>query len=99
MQNKLAKCVTPNCPNMSYHVRCLSCSIEEASRKSQQAAEGICIHSHSITGDIGMVMRLLPEYKGGPPQPGYMLDVCKACLKELEERPYNAYAMHLARRH
>jgi hypothetical protein len=89
MQNKLAKCATPNCPNMSYHLRCLSCSAQEASRRSQQAAEGTCTHSHSITGDFRMVMRLLPEYKGGPPQPGYMLDVCKVCLKELQERPYS----------
>jgi hypothetical protein len=97
MQNKLTKCVTPNCPNTSYHLRCLSCSAEEAARRSRQTVEGICTHSHSITGDFGMVKRLLPEYKGGPSQPGYMLDVCKTCLKELQERPYNA--VRLDRRH
>src|SRR2546422_8767916 len=90
MQDTPAKCVTPNCPNMSYHLRCISCSALEVSRRSLQVAQGTCAHSHSMTGDFGMVMRLLPEYKGGHPQPGYMLDVCKACLKELQERPYNA---------
>jgi hypothetical protein len=35
-----------------------------------------------------MIVRILPAYKGGHPQPGYMLDVCKECLKELQERPY-----------
>jgi hypothetical protein len=90
MQNRLGKCVTPNCPNMSHHLLCLSCSAEEASRRSLLAKAGVCTHSHSITGDYGMIMRLLPEYKGGLPQSGYMLDVCKSCLKELHERPYNA---------
>jgi hypothetical protein len=36
-----------------------------------------------------MIKRLLPEYMGGHAQPGYMLDVCKMCLQELQERPYN----------
>ena len=48
-----------------------------------------CKHAHSVTGDFGLVQRLLPEYNGGHPQPGYMLDICKICLKELPERPYN----------
>jgi hypothetical protein len=89
MSSKLVKCITPGCPNMSYHIRCLSCSAQEADRRAMQAAEGICVHSHSITGDYDMVVRLLPGYKGGPPQDGFMLDVCKECLKELPERPYN----------
>lgn len=89
MYNELIKCSTPNCRNMSYHVLCLSCSAQEVRRSLLQAAEGTCAHVHSITGDYGMVQRLLPEYKGGQPQPGYMLDVCKDCLKELPERPYN----------
>jgi hypothetical protein len=49
----------------------------------------ICMHMHSITGDFGMILRLLPDYAGGHPQQGYMLDICKACLKELPERPYS----------
>jgi len=89
MPTKPVKCITPGCPNMTYHLRCLSCSAEEANRRVLEAAEGKCIHSHSITGDYEMVKRLLPEYKGGHPQDGYMLDVCKTCLTELPERPYN----------
>jgi hypothetical protein len=88
MFNELVLCMTPNCPNMSHHLHCLSCSAQEASAKLLKAAAGICGHGHSITGDYDMIMRLLPEYKGGHSQPGYMLDVCKACLQELQERPY-----------
>ena len=88
MYDTLVLCITPNCPNMSYHVHCLSCSAQEVSRMSLQEAEGTCMHGHSITGDYGMIKRLLPEYEGSYPQSGYMLDVCKACLRELEERPY-----------
>jgi hypothetical protein len=29
MYNEPAKCKTPNCPNMSYHLHCLSCSAQE----------------------------------------------------------------------
>ena len=90
MVNKLILCRTPNCQSMSYHSYCLSCSAQEAKRMSLQAMEETCAHGHSITGDFGMIMRFLPEYKGNHPQPGYMLDVCKACLQELQERPYNA---------
>lgn len=89
MHNEQVKCMTPGCPNMTYYVQCLSCSAQEVRRKLLQAAEGTCAHDHSITGDYGMVRRLLPEYQGGHPQSGYMLDVCKACLKELPERPYS----------
>jgi hypothetical protein len=88
MINQLVKCMTPDCPNMSYHTYCLSCSAKEASRALLKASEGLCTHGHSVTGDYGMIKRLLPEYDGGHPQPGYMLDVCKTCLKELPERPY-----------
>jgi hypothetical protein len=89
MYNELVKCMTLDCPNTSYHLRCLTCSATEASRKALEQAKGTCAHGHSITGDIGMIIRLLPEYEGGRPQAGYMLDVCKACLIELPERPYN----------
>jgi len=86
---ELARCKTPGCPNLSHHTYCLSCSAAEASRKSHLVLEGTCTHNHSVTGDYGMIKRLLPEYTGGEPRPGYMLDVCKACLQELPERPYN----------
>lgn len=87
MYNKPVKCLIPSCPNMSQYLYCLTCSAENARRRSLQAAEGSCAHGHSVTGDYGMIMRLLPEYKGGHPHLGYMLDVCKACLTELPERP------------
>ena len=74
---------------MSYHSPFPSYSAQESSQRSLQAKEDDCDHRHSITGDYQMVKRLLPEYRGGQPQPGYMLDVCKACLKELPERPYS----------
>lgn len=54
-----------------------------------QPTQSDCEHSHSITGDYKMIKRLLPEYQGGQSQPGFMLDVCKACLQELRERPYS----------
>ena len=83
------RCVTPNCPNTSYYLHCPSCLAQEASQRLLQAEQGACMHRHSVTGDFGMIMRLLPQYTGGQPQPGYMLDVCKSCLKELQERSYN----------
>jgi hypothetical protein len=89
MYSKPAKCATPNCTNISYHIHCLSCSAEEVSARAVRAAAGLCTHGHSITGTYEMIQRFLPEYKGGQPQPGYMLDVCKTCLQELRERPYN----------
>jgi hypothetical protein len=89
MYNKPGKCMTPNCLNTTHHLLCLSCSAKEQSRKAMEAALGLCIHNHSITGDYDMIMRFLPEYKGGPPQDGYMLDICKSCLQPLQERPYN----------
>lgn len=88
MANELVRCMTPNCSNMSHHLHCLSCSAQEAGARLLKAADGICAHGHSITGDYDMIKRLLPEYEGGHSQPGYMLDVCKACLQELQERPY-----------
>jgi len=99
MSNAAVKCMTTDCPNMTYHLHCLACSAQEASRRLLRAAEGHCVHGHSITGDYGMVMRLLPEYKGGQPQDGYMLDVCKDCLQELQERPYNPVYQSRGRRH
>ena len=57
--------------------------------KPRNLSQEMCNHSHSITGDFAVVKRLLPEYVGGHPQAGYMLDVCKECLTELPERPYN----------
>src|SRR5215218_7676848 len=89
MSNKPMKCMTPGCQNMSYHLHCLSCSAEEAKRKTAQAAAGICVHGHSITGDYDMIKRLIPSYAGSHPEPGYMLDVCKTCSQELQQRPYN----------
>ena len=88
MSNELVLCMTPNCPNMSHHLHSLSCSTQEANARLLKSAADICGHGHSITGDYDMIKRLLPEYEGGHSQPGYMLDVCKACLKELQERPY-----------
>ncbi len=88
MFNELIMCKTPNCPSMSHHLYCLSCSAQEVKRKSLKALEGICVHGHSITGDYEMIKRFLPEYEGSHPQLGYMLDVCKGCLQELQERPY-----------
>jgi hypothetical protein len=89
MQLIPAKCATPGCPNMSSHLFCLTCSARVAGERLSLAKQGTCAHGHSVTGDFGMVRRLLPEYSGGHPQPGYMLDVCKTCLKELQERPYS----------
>jgi hypothetical protein len=88
MYDNLVLCTTPGCANMSHHVHCLNCSAQEVSRTSLLAAEGTCLHAHSITGDYGMITRLLPDYGGSHPQPGFMLDVCKVCLQELQERPY-----------
>ena len=89
MYNKLTICMTPNCPNMSNHPYCLSCSAIEASARLLQASAGLCTHGHSITGEYETIKRFLPEYMGGHAQPGFMLDVCKSCLQELQERPYN----------
>jgi len=89
MASTAPKCATPNCPNTSYRLHCPSCLAQQASERLLRAGQGACIHGHSITGDFDMILRLLPAYTGGHPQPGYMLDVCGECLKELEERPYN----------
>ena len=86
---KPSKCTTPGCNNLSYHLHCLSCSAQDARARSLQAADGVCAHGHSITGEYETIKRFLPEYMGGHAQPGFMLDVCKTCLQELEERPYN----------
>ena len=90
MPLKPANCSTPHCPNSTYRLRCDTCLAQEASHKVLQSHQAGCTHGHSITGDYEMVIRLLPEYSGAHPQPGYMLDVCKECLRELNERPYNA---------
>ncbi|MDQ6694366.1 MAG: hypothetical protein M3014_08075 [Chloroflexota bacterium] len=84
-----AKCATPGCPNTSYRQHCPSCLAEEANQRLVNAAAGECIHGHSVTGDYDMIVRLLPAYSGGPPEPGFLLDVCKTCLKVLQERPCN----------
>ena len=89
MYNEPSKCTTPNCQNMAYHLHCLSCSAKQARARALQAAKGPCAHAHSVTGEYEMIKRFLPEYKGGHAQPGYMLDVCKTCLQELHQRPYN----------
>jgi hypothetical protein len=83
------RCITPYCPNTSHSSKCPSCLTQEASRPPLQGEQGACTHTHSITGDLAMIQRLLPGYAGGEPQHGYMLDVCKTCLKALPERPYN----------
>src|SRR4051812_39355029 len=87
--NKPSKCITQGCPNMSYHMVCLTCSAAAVSAKSIQSGEDHCAHGHSVTGEYETIKRLLPEYMGGHAQPGFMLDVCKLCLQELQERPYN----------
>jgi hypothetical protein len=97
MYNKPAKCATPTCPNMSYHLYCLSCSAQEVSARSLQATQGLCVHGHSIIGEYETIKRLLPEYMGGHAQPGFMLDVCKTCFQALQERPYNP--IRLGRKH
>jgi hypothetical protein len=89
MEDSPTKCVTPDCPNMTDALLCTPCLALEASQRSPQAVQETCAHGHSVIGDFDMIIRLLPEYKGGHSQPGYMLDVCKACLMELQERPYN----------
>src|SRR5437870_9575299 len=89
MQDTPGKCATPDCPNMTYELLCIPCSALEANRRLPQPGQVDCAHGHSVIGDFDMIVRLLPEYKGGHPQPGFMLDVCKACLMELQERPYN----------
>jgi hypothetical protein len=82
------QCTTPGCPNETYGPRSLACLAREERERALREVQDNCLHTHSITGDFSMVQRLLPEYRGGHPQPGYMLDVCKACLKELPERSY-----------
>ena len=80
------RCITPNCPNTSYSLHCPSCLARQAGRTPGE--QGACAHTHSITGDLALIQRLLPGYAGGEPQHGYMLDVCKTCLTALQERPY-----------
>ena len=89
MPHTTTKCATPGCTNTSYRLHCPSCLAQEAGRRLLRADDGSCMHAHSITGNFDMVRRLLPEYVGGPPQKGYILDVCKSCFQELEERPEN----------
>jgi hypothetical protein len=89
MYNRPAKCMTFDCGNMSYELQCPTCAAQEATARSFQATVVQCEHGHSITGEYQAIMRQLPTYMGGHPQPGYMLDVCKLCLQELQERPYN----------
>jgi hypothetical protein len=91
MYSKPVKGTTPKSLDMSHHLHNLSGSPHKASPESlqAQAAKGRCAHGHSITGPYETIKRFLPEYMGGHPQSGYMLDVCKMCFQELQERPYN----------
>lgn len=89
-----AKCATPDCPNKSYRLHCPSCLAEEVAQRLLRADTGACMHGHSITGSFETIQRLLPEYTGGPPQPGYILDICKLCLMELRERPIDPGRTH-----
>lgn len=99
MQQLLMKCITIDCPNTAQGLLCPSCSAKEATERLVQAGLGGCTHNHSVTGDFEMIKRLLPAYQGGPPQDGYMLDICKDCLKELHERPYNTSRHRMTSRH
>ncbi|MEO8286164.1 MAG: hypothetical protein ABI670_06975 [Chloroflexota bacterium] len=105
-QPVLVKCLTPGCPNRSYGPICPSClagsQASEVTRQTTGVDQATCPHTHSVTGDFPMVKRLLPDYRGGQPETGYMLDICKTCLKALPERPYNpirAMGRHSARVH
>jgi hypothetical protein len=75
--------VTPNFPKVALPVSCDSSFVPGAS-------QGACAHGHSITGSFEQIQRLLPDFRGEQPQPGYMLDICKTCLQVLRERPYDS---------
>jgi hypothetical protein len=74
---------TSNFPKAALPVSCDSSFVPGAS-------QGDCAHGHSITGSFEQIQRLLPDFKGEQPQPGYMLDICKTCLQVLRERPYDS---------
>ena len=99
MESQASKCKTAGCLNISHHLYCLSCSAEGVKARSLQAAAGVCMHGHSVTGSYDTIKRLLPEYMGSDAQPGFMLDVCKACLQVLHERPYNPIRRGTVRGH
>lgn len=99
IQPTTKKCTTSGCINPAQGLLCPSCMAREANGRLLHSADGSCLHNHSITGDFELVKRLLPTYTGGPPQEGYMLDICKTCLKELPERPYNANRNRQISRH
>ena len=99
MQRVSSKCITIGCPNTAQGLLCPGCSAHKAGERSLQAGAAGCSHGHSLTGDFDMIKRLLPAYAGGHPQEGYMLDICKTCLQELPERPYNASRYRTASRH
>src|SRR6188768_818783 len=88
MQTTSTLCLTSNCPNPAYDSFCPACRATKAIEVSAKKDASLCNHKISITGDFWLIKRLLPEYTGGEPLPGYMLDICKTCLKELPERPY-----------
>lgn len=88
MQNSSQLCLTPSCPNSAHDSFCPVCMATKVSGESPEMHDNACTHLISVTGDFGLIKRLLPEYAGGEPLPGYMLDICKTCLKELPERPY-----------
>ncbi|MEA2574966.1 MAG: hypothetical protein QOH93_2264 [Chloroflexia bacterium] len=88
MPNKAATREIPSRPEVSEELISGTITAQKPGVVLLLSGPVICTHMHSITGDFGMMMRLLPEYTGGHPQHGYMLDVCKTCLKVLPERPY-----------
>jgi hypothetical protein len=90
MRQVICKCDTIDCPSLAQGLCCPGCSAPETTGELPQISAGSCGHFHSITGEYEVIKRLLPGYTGGPPQEGYMLDICKSCLMALPERPYNA---------
>jgi hypothetical protein len=80
---------TPNFPKTALPVRCDTSFVQGVS-KTLLTSLGACAHGHSITGSFEQIQRLLPDFRGEQPQPGYMLDICKTCLQVLQERPYDS---------
>ena len=90
MRQIICKRNTIDCPHLAHGSCCPDCSAPETIGELPPISAGSCAHVHSITGEYELIKRLLPGYTGGPSQEGYMLDICKSCLKALPERPYNA---------
>lgn len=75
--------------NITLPIRCDTSFAQEAT-PALRVPQGACVHGHSITGSFEQIKRLLPDFAGEQPQPGYMLDICKTCLQVLRERPYES---------